>query len=101
MYGRDNQQFPVESGVYSAFPIALRAPIVGPALAELSPVLPSQEESLSGNVSGATQGLMPYNPRMNGDGHDVMFDHPNATVHLRDFLGELLTAPDGVPSLQR
>ncbi len=101
MYGLDNRQFPVESGVFSAFPIALRAPIVGPLIEELEPVTTAGVEILKGNVGGATQGVMPYTPRMNGDGHDVLFDHPNATIHLRRFLGEVLTAADGVPSLQR
>lgn len=99
MYGVDDPITPPSSMNHLA--VSMRLSRVGPERAPLSSISEHDGDDARGNnrIGGAdwTQGLKQYDPD-GGDGHMVLFDHPQAREDLSTFMRGLLEG-DGIPTI--
>lgn len=106
LYGLDDPITPPATMNHLA--IALRIPQIGPVLEELTAVQPVMDgegtplPEARGNVRVAgerTHALKQYAPTADSDGHRVLFDHPEAQRDVERFFRDLLTDPEGLPTI--
>jgi hypothetical protein len=97
VYGANDRQAPAVT--QNALATALRVPLVGDAIEPLTAVpIPDTAEVKANVGSRVTHALKQYGADAGGDGHLVLFEHPDAIADVNTFMRELLS--DGAPTIK-